>query len=263
MPELGEVEYYRKVWDVGLGQKILSVALHDQKRIFRGLDTQQLTRKLTGAKLLHSEARGKQMIFHFSNNAWLGIHLGMTGHLMTKKAPYSPEKHDHLVLNQKNQVLIFRDPRMFGRVRFDLSKTVPKWWSTLPPSLLSKDFTLKAMSAFLKRRGRAPIKAVILMQQAFPGVGNWIADEILWQAKIHPKTLAGKLSDQNHKALFKTIRQIATQIMKTVGKDFSDPPKTWFFHYRWKKKGNCPRCHTILQHATIGGRTTCWCPKCQ
>lgn len=263
MPELGEVEYYRKVWNSGLGEKILSVKLNDKKRVFRGTNTQKLIQKLTQAKLLSSYTHGKQMLFQFSGQAWLRIHLGMTGKLLTKPISYFPDKHDHLVLFQKKQTLIFRDPRQFGRIQFDTTKTEPKGWINLPPSILSKKFSPTLVKTFLKRHKRAPIKSVLLLQQGFPGVGNWIADEILWQSQIPPQTPAGSLTEKKSQILFQNIRQIAVKIIKTVGKDFSDPPKTWLFHYRWKKKGPCPRCHTLLKHTTIGGRTTCWCPKCQ
>ena len=79
MPELAEVEWYRKKWNPGIGDEVTSVDLHAEKRVFRGTDTAALKRHLTGQKLLRSEARGKRMVFQFSGDAWLGIHLGMTG----------------------------------------------------------------------------------------------------------------------------------------------------------------------------------------
>ena len=66
MPELAEVEYYRRQWDAGLGARILAVELHARKRVFRGSDTREIVRRLTGARLVQSIARGKQMLFRFS-----------------------------------------------------------------------------------------------------------------------------------------------------------------------------------------------------
>src|SRR5688572_26701357 len=100
MPELAEVEYFRKQWDAGLGAKVLSVELHAEKRLFRGTDTRVMSDQLTGAKLIASEARGKQMAFRFTRGAWLAIHLGMTGKLRTEAADFAPGKHDHLALRQ-------------------------------------------------------------------------------------------------------------------------------------------------------------------
>ncbi len=81
MPELAEVEFFRTQWNCGLKQKVLSVELHETKRIFRGTNTKLLCEKIKGATLLGSKTHGKQMLFHFSGGAWLGIHLGMTGKL--------------------------------------------------------------------------------------------------------------------------------------------------------------------------------------
>src|SRR5687768_7887110 len=101
MPELAEVEYYRKQWNPGLRAKVLAVELHADKRIFRGTDTAAIKRDLPGTKLVTSEARGKQMAFQFSGGIWIAIHLGMTGKLRTEKPGFVAGKHDHLVLRQK------------------------------------------------------------------------------------------------------------------------------------------------------------------
>src|SRR5437764_2837890 len=135
MPELAEVEYYRRQWDPGLGHKIVSVQLHPRKRIFRGSNPPILSRALTGSRLLRSEAWGKQMLFEFSGGNWIGIHLGMTGKLRVEPAGSCPEKHDHLVLHQKKRALVFRDPRLFGRVRFHRGKSAPLWWRAGGPDI--------------------------------------------------------------------------------------------------------------------------------
>jgi formamidopyrimidine-DNA glycosylase len=269
MPELAEVEFYRKQWNAGLNQKILAVQLNAGKRIFRGTDVNALQRQLAGATLLDSKAHGKQMLFRFSKGGWLGIHLGMTGKLRVEKFAVpgcdrrAPEKHDHLVLHQARQRLVFSDPRQFGRVLFHEGKQEPPWWSNLPPSLLAKEFTLAAMQNLLQCHRQPPIKAVLLLQSGFPGIGNWMADEILWRAKILPQTPAGKIEQEKVKLLWKEIRFVCKQALRIIGENYADLPKTWLFEHRWKKGGHCPRCRTGLKHATIGGRTTCWCPGCQ
>ena len=77
MPELAEVDYYRRQWNPGLNSKVLRIHLHGEKRIFRGNDL-SLFPKIAGQKLTSSESAGKQMLFRFTNNFWLGLHLGMT-----------------------------------------------------------------------------------------------------------------------------------------------------------------------------------------
>ncbi len=113
MPELAEVEYFRKQWDGGAGKRILAVETN-ANRIFRGVDLAALRGALTGARLLDSRTHGKQMLFRFSKKAWLGVHLGMSGALRIVPGEVAREKHDHLVLRQKGQALVFSDPRKFG-----------------------------------------------------------------------------------------------------------------------------------------------------
>jgi formamidopyrimidine-DNA glycosylase len=266
MPELAEVEFFRKQWDAGRKKRIVSVRLNPGKRIFRDVKTKSLQEILTGATLLDSQAHGKQMLFRFSKNAWLGLHLGMTGKLLSLPAgpaPFVPSKHDHLVFRQAGQSLIFSDPRQFGRVRFHVGRDVPPWWRGLPPALLSKQFTPSLVETFLARHRAAPIKAVLLMQAGFPGIGNWMADEILWQAGVHPLRPAGKLLPAEIQKVHRLIKSVSRTAMKTVGVDYGDLPATWLFDRRWKRGGQCPKDSAPLRHATIGGRTTCWCPVCQ
>jgi len=265
MPELAEVEYFRTRWNPGLSRKIEEVLVHPKARLFRGTDTKALVRALTGATLERSEARGKQMLFvaepaKKKTRAWFGIHLGMTGELRLEKPGFAPAKHDHLVLRQAKHVLVFQDARMFGRVLFAESVEMPKWWAKIAPDLISKEFTERALAEFLKRRARAPIKAVLLMQKRFPGIGNWMADEILWRAEIHPKQPAGSLDAAMTKALYREIQTVCREALRIIGKKWDDPPDSWLFNHRWQKGGTCPKTGAKLMHATIGGRTTCWSP---
>jgi formamidopyrimidine-DNA glycosylase len=263
MPELAEVEFYRKQWRCGWKQKIVAVELHSDARVLRGVDTTALRKTLTGAVLVDSEAHGKQMFFRFSRNGWLGLHLGMTGKLRVEQPGGAAGRHDHLVLRQRRQSLIFSDPRQFGRVRFHAGDTIPPWRAKLPASILSHQFTRGAMERFLLRHGRQPLKAVLLMQNGFPGVGNWMADEILWRAGIHPGRRSDHLTPDETKKLFRALRFVCREALRTVGVDFGDPPGTWFYHRRWRKGGACPRDGATLLRSDFGGRTTCWCGSCQ
>ena len=194
MPELAEVEFARKVWNPGLGAVIQKVEARAGSRVYRDLNPTTVKRNLCGVTLESSETHGKKMLFRFSQNRWLGLHLGMTGGLFVDAPDYIAGKHDALLLRQGERSLVFRDPRQFGRVLFHRGSTNPDWWNDLPPEVNSDAFTLELVSSILKRRARAPIKAVLLMQQFFPGIGNWMVDEILWRARIHPARLSGKLS---------------------------------------------------------------------
>lgn len=263
MPELAEVEWYRKQWDPGRGGKIVAVDLHDKNRVFRGTETRALRENLIGARLESSNARGKRMLFRFSGKNWLGIHLGMTGKIRIESAGFQPNKHDHLVLYQGDRALVFADSRQFGRVRFHHGPNQPDWWTTTLPEIVSREFDQNFFDHFLNRHGKAPIKAVLLMQNGFSGVGNWMADEILWRAKILPSRKTGRLTASERRALFCATKFVVRRSLQTLGKDFSDPPGNWLIHQKWKTHGICPIHRTLLKHALIGGRTTAWCPKCQ
>lgn len=275
MPELAEVEFFRRQWDPGLGRKVVAVQLHSRKRIFRGSDPREMARQLTGRRFLRSSAWGKQMLFEFSGGnpeiigarerirSWIGIHLGMTGKLRTEPAGFRPEKHDHFVLQQTGHALVFRDARLFGRVRFHHGKASPAWWRSGAPDISSELFDRTFLNAFLDRHARAPIKAVILMQSGFAGIGNWMADEILWRAKITPQVLAGALSSAQRGRLLRETRFVASESLRIVGPDFADPPADWLIHQKWKRDGVCPLHRSRLRREMIGGRTTAWCPRCQ
>ncbi len=261
MPELAEVEFFRRQWNVGIGSRVTAVALHARKRVFRGTNTRELKRELTGVRLLNSRARGKRMLFRFSNENWLGIHLGMTGRLETATANYRPQKHDHLVLFQHRRALVFRDARQFGRVQFHHGKVAPEWWDETIPEIA--ELTRAFFDNLLARHAKAPIKAVLLMQSGFPGIGNWMADEILWRARVLPAKRTTELSEKARARLFRATRFVARESLRVIGPDDADLPRGWLIHQRWRTGGKCPRHRTVLRRETIGGRTTVWCPNCQ
>ncbi|HEX4639130.1 MAG TPA: DNA-formamidopyrimidine glycosylase family protein [Chthoniobacterales bacterium] len=263
MPELAEVEWFRKQWDPGLGAQIVDLRLHSRNRVFRGENVRNLREWLIGATLLRSHARGKRMLFEFSGDEFLFIHLGMTGRIHIESANYLPAKRDHLVLYQRERALVFSDYRQFGRVRFHHGADEPDWWKSEAPEIISPEFDRKFFDNFLDRHRKAPIKAALLMQNGFPGIGNWMADEILWRAKVLPAKRIGKLTEQDRHQLFRATKFVVRRSLETLGKDFSDPPRNWLIHQKWKRNGICPIHRTPLRHATVAGRTTAWCSKCQ
>jgi formamidopyrimidine-DNA glycosylase len=262
MPELAEVAYYAAQWSAGLGQRIQRVHTGPKPRFFRQTAASAFA-ALTGTTYRSARTHGKNLLFEFSSGLWLGGHLGMTGELLTAPPGHTPTAHDHLVLYTKNQALIFRDFRMFGAVRLDESKPgPPPAWRDLPPEILSPQFTATRTATALQRHARSPLKAFLLDQAWFPGIGNWMADEVCYQLKLHPATPSGKVDP---KALRQALRAICRQSMRTIAIDWSDPPATWLMRYRWKDGGSCPdkKCGTPLVRETLRGRTACWCPACQ
>ncbi|MBI5381855.1 MAG: Fpg/Nei family DNA glycosylase [Opitutae bacterium] len=273
MPELAEVEFFRKRWhQAAVGQTVTDVSIHERARVFVNQRAALAVRKaLPGRTLLGSEAAAKQMCFRFSDDLWLGVHLGMSGELRVEPAGYVPQKHDHMVLHTAGHALVFTDPRMFGGVELHCGPEAPAWWARIAPSLLSPAFTVEAVAAFLRRRARAPIKAVLLMQERFPGIGNWMADEILWRAAIHPRQPAGSLRAAEVRVLWRECRRVCRLALATIaGRGDYLPtslnahiPASWLFLHRWTDGGRCPKTRRPLCRETVGGRTSCWSPARQ
>jgi formamidopyrimidine-DNA glycosylase len=287
MPELAEVEFYRRRWwECAQGEKVITARADGHSRDFRALAKEYrggekaLARGLAGARLVESGTYGKQMWFVFAltgakaERLWLGIHLGMSGALRVEPGEYRAVRHDALLLWTKCGALVFNDPRQFGRVRAwrGAVELRPPWLENLAPEVLSRAFTEKLVLDCLSRHARAPLKAVLLMQEYFPGIGNWMADEILWRAALPPAWPAGKAAKPElAKILHATIREVTRDALRVIaGKGRKLPPDlnvhvpdTWLFNHRWEDGGLCPRTNEPLRREEIGGRTTCWSPTWQ
>ena len=112
MPELAEVEFYRKRWhQAAVGERVVGLLTHDTKKLLRELDLPAFRRALIGATFESSAATAKQMLFRFSGDVWLGIHLGMSGELTVAPPDHVAGKHDHLVIVTEHHALVFNDPR--------------------------------------------------------------------------------------------------------------------------------------------------------
>lgn len=268
MPELAEVEFYRKRWLPGLRQPVAKVALNPQARVFREVPRpQDIAHALRGECLRAADAHGKQLRFCFSGHHQLGVHLGMTGRLHLQKPGYVPDRHDHLVFflepTSSAPVLVFTDPRMFGRLRWFSGPDPAPWWSDLPPQPMDRKFTRPYFLALLQSHPRTPLKAFLLNQDRCPGIGNWMADEICFRARLHPADRLQSLSPAQQRELWRRTRQVARDALRVIGTDWSPPPESWLFPHRWRDGGCCPRDGTALIRESIAGRTTAFCPVCQ
>src|SRR5438105_4645172 len=115
----------------------------------------------------------------------------------------------------------------------------------------------------LLRVRSAPIKAVLLDQGFAAGVGNLIADEVLYQARIDPRRRAHALSAAEARRLRAKIGSVVTTAVRARS-DSDRYPRTWLFHDRWGRSAGAVTARgEPIRYATIGGRTTAWVPIVQ
>jgi formamidopyrimidine-DNA glycosylase len=167
-----------------------------------------------------------------------------------------------MILDDGTEVAL-TDPRRFGRM----------WLCDEDPSEHPRikklgfdpliDFpSAKDLEPRLGKR-RAPIKSILLDQSLFAGIGNWLADEILFQAKISPHHLGSALNPRQVKTLHNKILEVVKLAVR-VGADYERFPQSWLFHHRWGKNKNA-KTHAgkKIIHENIGGRTAAWVPSVQ
>lgn len=271
MPELAEVELARRQWAAFHGDLITGVHTHPKARIYRDCPAPTL-RILDGMRLESSRAHGKRMLFTFAPDLHLEVHLGMSGKLSVGPIDHETQKHDHLILQTKRASLIFNDYRMFGRVMLHDSSDP---WADFPPQPQDSRFSMARVRRLIGRHPKKPLKALLLDQNACPGIGNWMADEICWRLGVHPGIPTAKLDPARLRkeirfVTFGALKHVADKNTTASSDGFAPgsyvarvPPKTWLFQHRWKKGGMCPKCCTPLARDTIATRTTAWCPDCQ
>jgi formamidopyrimidine-DNA glycosylase len=278
MPELPEVERGRRVaLKVARGRRIVEARCADDPIVFDRVSPARIRRALVGRRVQDVKRHGKHLWFELDTRPWPCLHFGMTGGFHT--APGGPrvklestgKKPDqawpprftklHLVFDDGGE-LVMADARRLGRIRLRRDPA-----SQPPISLLGFDAHrgLPPFSRFRELvRGRAaPLKALLLDQGFAAGVGNWIADEVLYQARLDPRRRANTLTDPEIMRMRAALKRVVDTSVR-VSNDSDRYPRGWLFHRRW---GRNPRAVTMtgerIRHITVGGRTTAWVPTRQ
>lgn len=283
MPELAEVELARRLWEPGLGKRVVAVETHPLTRVFRDTPAAAIESAVSNRVLASGRAHGKRLLFSFTVSgprggasvAHVELHLGMSGRLFVAPPDQPADKHDHFVLRTAALALVYSDYRQFGRVYLH-SAAADDPWAELPPQVLDRGFTVTHLRRLAARRSGTAVKALLLDQSAFPGVGNWMADEICWRLPCHPATPTGQLDLARLRRVSRqvcrgAIRHVAERNAgRASAEGFSPgryveqvPPATWLFQHRWRPGGVCPRCRSPLERSTVASRSTAWCPACQ
>lgn len=258
MPELIEVEYYRRALDAVVGQDVVDVTV-DPPAYLRppGSDPTELT-SLRATTLTGTSRRGKLLLLHFSEASdevhTLGLRFGMTGRLLIdgegpiERLEYSSGKNDpswdRAVITLQSARVSIRDPRRLGSLELDAT------FEGLGPEAS----TLEASELEEAVRGRTKaIKAVLLDQALIAGLGNLLSDETLWRAGVAPSRPAGELTVDEVRTLASEIRRTVADLTARGGSHMGDS-----FSLRADGEA-CTRCGGAMAHATIGGRSTWSC----
>jgi formamidopyrimidine-DNA glycosylase len=248
MPELPEAERARQTLVGVLGRRIAGVDDRDSY-VCRPHLPGEIADALVGHELVSAHRRGKFLWMETADGPTLGLHLGMAGKIVVEPPGDTPRWDRFAVEFDDGTRFALRDKRRLGR------------------ALLNPDFSHVGPDAAdvgrdeFRRRigsGHTAVKARLLNQHAISGVGNLLADQTLWQARIAPGTDTGSLSEDDLDRLRRELRSAVRSAIRKGG------VHTGSFVPARGRDGTCPRCgHFPLSRATIGGRTTYWCPVCQ
>ncbi len=261
MPELPEVESYKKYFDsTSINKTIKNVKVLD-KSILSNISGKSFESKLIGEKFKVTYRHGKYLFAQLNKNKIIVMHFGMTGFLKYFKNENEASNHIRILFSFSNGYHLAYDcQRKFGKVTLieNIDEFIKKKKLGVDPS--SSELNFKRFREILQKK-TGNIKAALLDQKTFAGIGNLYSDEILFHADIHPASLIKNFDVKDFQAIHKSMRGILNKAVKNKA-DFDNYPETWLVLFR-KDDDNCPKCNGKIKHNTIGGRTSYFCSKHQ
>ena len=271
MPELPEVETIRRDLEPLLvGRRITGVDVDPATiHLLVGAPIETLRENLVGRTIEDVGRRGKYLMLGLDDGRWLVIHLRMTGRLIWRKREAPEEQYQRAKIELDNGYdLRWSDLRKFGTWR--MHESAAEVIDKLGPEPIDAALTLKIFRERLANR-TAAVKAVLLDQRRFAGLGNIYVDEALYEAGIRPDTPAGMLSPAAIKRLFASSRSVLERGIQNRGASFKDyvdgqgEQGSQHMHVQvFRRTGKpCYACGSEIRRTIIGGRSTHWCPKCQ
>ncbi len=275
MPELPEVETVRRSLLPHITGRLIKHVHIYRPSVVAHPTVAEFSTQLVGQRFANTtERRGKYLLLGLANEGWLGVHLRMTGRLVTAKAEdqrATPHLRAKFELDDE-QSLEFHDARAFGRLWYvapqEVLEQVIVTLAKLGPE--PEDLTSERLRKAFVRRS-IPIKVALLDQTCLAGLGNIYADESLFEAKIHPQTPASALDMNQLETLVIVIQQVLAQAVAAGGTTVRDyvngqGVKGEFqgqlqVYGRYHKP--CLTCGTLLERLRLGGRSSHFCPICQ
>lgn len=271
MPELPEVETIaRTLAPAALGRTIAGIDLLYRPLLRTG--SRGTLAALAGRRVLEIRRRGKMLLISCEGGRTLVFHLKMTGQFLFAPMSDPRDKHTRLIIRfaDGRDELRFRDVRKFGFVLCLEGEPESSCGelACLGPEPL--EISLSGFAGLLKtRKGR--IKSLLLDQTRIAGIGNIYADEMLFDARIHPVTPASSLRRPAVERLYQSMRKILASAIEAGGstvQDYQDaagnPGSFQLEHKVYDRTGEpCVACGTPLRMTRIGGRSSHFCPRCQ
>jgi formamidopyrimidine-DNA glycosylase len=256
-PELPEVEAFKRYMDsYTLNQKIKNVIVRDG-RILKVAE-KEFKKSLMGKRFLSTKRHGKYLFIKV-NSLFLILHFGMSGEVVYYDDLEEEPLHSRILFEFTNgNFLSYISQRMFGKV--DLTKNIEEYISKkkLGPDACDMDF--EEFKKSLHKR-TALVKSALMNQQIIAGIGNIYSDEILFQAKIHPKTKINEINNSKLRELFETIKNVLTVGIEKRG-ELTTYPDDFLIPHR-KIEDNCPHCGVPIERFEISQRHGFFCPNCQ
>lgn len=292
MPEIGEVARVVHYLQKNLvGRRILSVLAQDDDIVYGkvGTSASAFQAALQGKTVLAARQQGKYFWLDMSSPPHPLMHLGMTGWFKfsneQSKPDYKPSsrkqkddddwppKYWKFVLQMEGEPACegaFVDSRRLARIRLldvpaaEMRNTTPLKENG-PDPVVDKDVLTEEWFKDLVRKKKVPIKALLLNQANISGVGNWVADEVLYNARIHPEQYSNTLDDAQMAQLYKSLMYVCDFACEVLS-DSSKFPEDWLMKHRWgkgKKSEHLLANGDKIMHVTVGGRTSAIVPSVQ
>jgi formamidopyrimidine-DNA glycosylase len=256
VPELVEVEMYRRAAEQMLHRTVSAVEAHDSWFLKEATSAEALIACLIGAHFGSARRIGKLLLLDVEGTDHvLGLRFGMTGRLVVDGGAvidellYSSHRNDpkfvrfavHFADGGRAEI---SDPRRLGGVALDPSTT------DLGPDAAS--VTVAQLSLSLVKT-HTPLKARLLDQSRIAGIGNLIVDEVLWRAKLLPGREASSLTGSEVKRLHRVLIATIADLQQRGGSHLGDLMSSRH------RDARCPRCGDLLARTQVGGRTTFFC----
>ncbi|KAB2837763.1 MAG: bifunctional DNA-formamidopyrimidine glycosylase/DNA-(apurinic or apyrimidinic site) lyase [Burkholderiales bacterium] len=270
MPELPEVETTRRALEPILrGRTIATAKVYDAR--LRWPVPRDLADRLAGEAVLRLDRRARYLLLRLKDGTLI-VHFGMTGTLRALSRPPARGPHDHLELTLDNGVVLrYRDPRRFGAVLWtaDPAESHPLL-ACLGPEPLGPGFSGASLHAAIHPR-RIALKLALMDNRNVAGVGNIYASEALFRAGLRPARPCNRVSLAACEKLVGAVREVLEEAIAAGGstlRDYVDGTgKPGYFQLEHRVYGRrglpCLACGTPLKELRLGGRSSCYCPRCQ